>query len=225
MKDVHWVSPSSKNQCHKVDFSGIGEYRLIQRLTMAMVIAVGLAVVGVHAEPIVSFSAVPTGYSPGENFSFEIHLSDVQDLAGYNIELVLTATGGTPGSDFFFVSGVKPTSDYVLNPDPNQFLVAIESPGLFDHLTVSDFLDLNTSTAATGTVAIVTVGTSASFTDPLTLSVAPDSLELFDANIASINNFSHAKDNLPSAQLLVPEPGTFGMVLVLLCLGRRRSHG
>lgn len=194
-----------------------------------MATMVGIVIVmlttGLQADPMISFSGLPAIYTAGGDFSFEVHLSDAQNLSAYDIELVLTHPTGTAGTDYFFLSAATPASNYILNPDPGNFVHGINPPGQFDHLTLSDFMNAGTSSSISGTVAVVTVRTGAALVGSLSISIDSSTLALIDDNLNDIPGFANTASNLPTAQVSdIPEPQTlFTLATLMLLTVHRRS--
>jgi hypothetical protein len=176
------------------------------------------------AAPTLSFAGLPSSLTPGTSFSLVVDLTGASALASYNIELTLSGLGA-PGTDYFFSSAVKPLSHYVFTPDDNHFLSAILSPSQKNRAVLSDFLDtgdISTIAGVNDQVAFVTITTSPTFTGPLNIGLATDSLELLDSQLDPIAGADTIANNPPTAQLSnVPEPGAISLLGIALMLSRR----
>jgi hypothetical protein len=151
----------------------------MERMTLAAVAALVLAVAPARADTLPLILDAPATYTPGSSFTFEVRVPGVVDFAAYSIELVFDIA--VPNSSLAVTA----------TPDPGQYPFPSLSnfqatpggvPGSTT-LTLSDFTSPGVTTTA-GTndlIAVVSVTPGPGFTGPITISVNPDTL-LFDIN-------------------------------------------
>lgn len=195
------------------------------------------------AEASILFPRLPTAYTPGVPFDFDVVFSStVSNLNSLNVELVLSATGSSnpgPGGDFFFdVTGtIYPATQGVFGP-PTGFFVANEFPdGASDRLVLSDFLltgEVDTVSGVNDMIATVTVQTSTDV-GVLSLSIDGSSLFLLTEAGGDVPELSDLVGSLPPASTLpsvtaIPEPSAACLLGALMLLGggvacRRRRNG
>jgi len=190
-------------------------------------IACGLCVCAcAHGDPILAID-VPAAYTPGSSFDVTVRLTGAEDLALYNIEAVVSAEGGIAGTDFYFASAAEPASGYVFDGQANDGFAYNILGSATDHITLSDLLvsgSVDTVAGVNDLLATVTITTTATMTEPLTIDVVESSLEL-DAPGGPILGFNDLKAALPAPTIPIPEP----VALSLLAIGAvgllRRGHG
>ena len=196
------------------------------RLVLAFLVGVLYVCACAHADPILAID-VPAAYTPGSPCDVTVRLTGAEDLALYNIEVVVSAGGGTAGTDFYFASAVEPASRYVFDGQANDGFAYNILGSATDHITLSDLLvsgSVDTVVGVNDIVATVTITTTATMSEPLTVGVVEDSLEL-DAPGGPILGFDALKAALPAPTIPIPEP----VALSLLAIGAvgllRRGRG
>jgi len=168
----------------------------------------------------------PQEYVPGGSITFDVLLTDAQDLSAYFVELVLQADEGTVGSgaDAWFEAPTAPdsASHYVFFDDNDLFQASTGTIGASHVLSIGDDIwpaSVNTVTGVNDLIATVTVRTAASMTGNLYISIDAATLELDDVDGDPIPEFAELKTTLAVADSTefteVPEPAS----LLLLVLG------
>ncbi len=168
-----------------------------------------------HAEPILTIDA-PAAYTPGHTFEVTVRLTGAEDLALYNIEAVVSSSGGTAGEDFHFDSAIQPASRYVFDGQVNDGFVYNILASATDRITLSDLLTsggVNTVVGVNDLVAIVTIATAPTMTETLTIGIVRSSLEL-DAPGGPIWGFDALKASLPAPTISIPEPAALSLLAV-----------
>ncbi len=190
------------------------------RLAVAM-LALGVLTAPVAvADPILTIDA-PGAYAPGVPFDLTVSLTGAESLALYNVELVLSAAGGTAGVDFLFAAAAEPAGEYVFTGEANDGF-AFNILGSAKHrITLSDLLttgSVNTVAGVNDLLAEVTVLTTATMVDDISIAVLADSLELdLPGAGGPIEGFDTLSAALPAPSIPIPEPG--GGVLLALAAG------
>jgi hypothetical protein len=127
------------------------------------------------------FSDLPSTYVPGTSFTFNVSAPDLTDLGAYNVELVFQTTVNP--TNLLTITAAPPTN---LNLYPFGTLDNYLQGGPFVsgnsiHLTLSDFTlsdpGVTTVAGVNDLLAQVTVMPGAGLTGPISISVAPDSLQ------------------------------------------------
>lgn len=168
-----------------------------------------------HAAPI-SMKGLGETYTPGNSFSFEVSLPEIQNLGAYNIDLLLSSNSGVAGVDYFFdVDATIPApSMYVFPTSPNFFDAALVDSFSAHRLTLTDFnfSGVEVLSDVNDLVAIVTIGIESSFQGDLMLSFDIDGLFLDTPAIlpTSVSEFDDIRTNTealePVILTLIPEP-------------------
>ncbi len=195
--------------------------------TAACCVVLLAAATTANAQPAITFENLSASYTPGQDITFTVRLTGAQDLASYNIDLLLTADDGfVAGIDYAFASAVQSPERYVFNPHDGVFLAAINPPGVANRLTLSDFLFASSQTTVAGVndfIADVTISTSAAFTGPLVITTDVNTLELTDLDFNPVAGFDNVV--LPQSTVVVPEPASLALLATagLLLTRRRRA--
>lgn len=183
------------------------------------------------ASPIV-LSDLPTGYTPGEPFAFQVELPPIDDLGAYNIDLLLSSDTGVPGDDYGFDldQTAPPASGYVFPSDAN-FFDALNTEAGGQRLTLTDFDFTGVDVGGLNRiVATVVATTSPGFTGQLSLTVDASSLILDtpDATPTPVAAFddiaSQTATREPEVVGLVPEPATLLLAGIAMLLGQRNRR-
>jgi hypothetical protein len=177
------------------------------------------------AAPILSFEGLPSSYTPGDNFSFEVRLANVANLNSFTIGLTLQAELGAPGVDFFFDDAltIPPATRYVFDPGPGVtpfgFLANAGIYGDASTLALSDLLamgeEVDAMTGLNDLAARIVVTTTRNVGD-LTIGFDPSFLELLRDNGDAVPDFDLLVPSPPAivsvAQTAaVPEPGSLAL--------------
>lgn len=123
----------------------------------------------------IEINGLPSSFTPGQSFSFEVSLPPVANLGAYNIDLLLTGSSGAAGTDFSFnLAGTDvASSGYVFPSAANYFdSVNVDSP-LVQRLSLTDF-DLTGVSVVDGVndrIATVFVDTVGGFDGSLTIAL------------------------------------------------------
>jgi hypothetical protein len=180
------------------------------------------------ASPILTIYA-PSSYASGTAFEITIALTGAEDLSLYNIQLVLSSPTGGEGVDYFFSDATEPLKRYIfkdLETDPPGFQSLI--PDEAKHrITLSDLSILGSVTTgaeANDLVAVVTVMTTVSMVDDLTITVVSNALELDTPDKVPVGGFYELKDSLQVSIVPVPEPASAALFALGVVLLRRRSR-
>ena len=177
------------------------------------------------ASPVLTIDA-PLSFESGTPFDVTIALTGAEDFSLYTIKLILSAPTGSQGVDYFFTGAAEPSDRYVFDglvSDGFAYSILNDS----EHcITLSDLLIFGSVTTVDGVndhVAYVTVGTTASMLDDLTITVVSDSLELDSPASGTIDGFNELKGAIPVSTIPVPEPAS--LLLFTLAAGflTRRS--
>ena len=194
--------------------------RLVLAAWAGCVLTCGAAV----GDPIFHID-VPVGYTPGGTFDVTVELSGAVGLALYNIELELSSTGGTAGTDFYFIGSAEPASRYVFDGTANDgfaFNILDSAP---ERITLSDLLTTGSVSTLAGIndlVADVTIGTSTAMVDDVTVAVVAASLEL-DGESGPIPGYDALKADPPSSSIPIPEPATLALLVGGVWWVKRRA--
>ena len=179
------------------------------------------------ASPLLTIDA-PLSYESGTTFDMIIALTDAEDLSLYTIELILSSPTGLEGVDYFFTDAAEPSERYVFDSQASDgFAYSILNDSKH-RITLSDLLILGSVTTVAGVndlVADVTVTTTVSMIDDLTITVVSDSLELDSPASGVIDGFVELQGALPVSTVPVPEPASallFASAVVLLTRRSRR---
>jgi len=184
---------------------------------------------------------LPDSYTPGEDFSFQVHLEGVTELNSYFIELRIRANGGTPNVDFFLNTDLTgpPVSRYVFGDDDTLFDFLAESNVESNDLVISlsDFLlsndEVDVISGVNDVVANVVISTTRNVGN-LTIEFDTEYLELLGAypSLAPVPGFDElglrplSAVVAPSQTAAIPEPrsGLLWLIafLSLLSAGRCR---
>ena len=199
------------------------------------------ALVLLHAPTLValdfSLEGLPTTYTPGTSFSFNVGLVGAEDLNLYSIDLTMEAESGNPGADFLFDEDLttEPASRYVFGGaglHPDGFVASADVDGGLATLNLSDLLDVgemvDTVSGVNDLVATVTVTTMGDMGD-LTIAFDTTFLELLDDFGDDIPGFDNLTVPPPATVTPIPEPSALilwmsGCIGVLIYQYRRRRR-
>lgn len=191
-----------------------------------------------YAGPILSLDGLPSTFTPGTSFEFDVRLSEAVNLNSYFIELTLEADKGVAGVDFFFESAAQASTDYVFESvDPVDLggFFAATNTTLSNHqrLSLSDFFwdfaaGVTTVAGQDDRIARVRVGTSSGIRT-IRLFFDDTFLELYDANGMSLSDVELTDYTLSAddSRPVVPEPSTLVLSLLggsTIWLVRRRQR-
>jgi hypothetical protein len=159
---------------------------MIARITLLVL----LTAPAVHAGTL-KLVGVPDTYVPGDEWSFDVRLSDVESLASYNIEIEIESDDNL-GPAAVFQPTSPPTAGYVF--PSNEFFAtsARVVSGKRHALTISDFLvgEVDTIDGLNDLVATVTIDTQAELNAAISLSFEIDGLLLDDVDGMPIPEFA-----------------------------------
>lgn len=208
------------------------------------VIAVCLLCFGFFSNPasagiMLSFYDVPTSYTPGEDFAFQVRLEGVTNLNSYFIELRIRADRGAPSVDFSLNADLTrpPLSRYLFGEDDSLFDFLANSVVEDDDLIVSlsGFLlvpgdEVDVISDANDLVATVVISTTRNVGN-LTIEFDTTFLELVDADFEPVPGLDSeiSLGSLvvsPTQTAVIPEPHSRLLWLIaflsILGAGRRR---
>jgi hypothetical protein len=200
----------------------------MHRLVLALAALVTAAsTTPVRADPLPLIVGLPTEYTPGTPFTFELRAPGVVDFTAYSMELIFqTQVDSTSLLTVSATRGVTPEYSFPLGSF--QANTTIAPGGLTQNLLISDTGPaVNTTANVNDLLAIVTVSPSAGFTGSIQLSINPDTLVFLinneggpdispPTNIPIINQ-------APTPVNGVPTPAAWvSMTIGLAILGMRR---
>lgn len=197
-----------------------------------------LAAASAPAAPVLSLQGVPESFVPGDTFTLAVALVGAEQLANYNIRLLLETDAGIAGTDAFFDPLATPPSRYVFADYVQYYagIVGTSPDGLQHRLTVSHWNDpdgdgtlagVTTVAGVNDLIAQVTVHTTASAGN-LQLRIDPDSdwLELETPAGPSIDGYSGLQAALisagPTVVDAIPEPTCLAILLPIGLWALRR---
>jgi hypothetical protein len=165
-------------------------------------------------------------FESGTPFDVTVALTGAEDFSLYTIKLILSSPTGSQGVDYFFSGAAEPSDRYVfdgLASDGFAYSILNDS----EHcITLSDLLISGSATTVDGVndlVAYVTVGTTGSMVDDLTITVVSDTLELDSPASGTIDGFDELKGTLPVSTISIPEPASLLLFALAAGLLTRRS--
>lgn len=178
---------------------------------------------------------LPSNFQPGESFAFDVIIPQTTSLASYQIDLLLSSTTGTAGSDYLFGDVTPATSGYVFPSNADFGDGTNLESSMLQRLSLSDF-DLDGHSTVAGVndrIATVSVQTSAAFMGSLELSVDANRLildgpQIDPTPVPEFNQIVTDTMNQPAMVVsAVPEPGSTCLILGALtaCAGYRRRRG
>jgi hypothetical protein len=162
--------------------------------------------------------------------TFDVLLAGAENVASYNIEVVLEAPGAAVGTDACFAAPAAAAAHYVFGADTAMCASAVRTVGARHYLTLSDWHDpdgdgvldgINTSSDVNDRVARVTLLTSPSLSDSLFVSLNAASLELDTPLVdgqgapVPISGFLALQNGLAAAsprEVAVPEPSSLALL-------------
>ena len=193
-----------------------------------------LACIGsvVQAAPVLTLENVPATYTPGDAFTFDILLVGAEDLASYEVTILLGSSAGVAGTDFKFTGAVK-GSPYVFTADDGLF-DAVLGPDM-TRITINDLLILDpgdtlTVAGVNDTIARVSVMTTAA-AGTLSLMLEAATLMLDTFEFEPIPEISSVLDAPPSATstadaTVIPTPSTAAIGFILcMAMGAVQRRG
>lgn len=177
--------------------------------------ALGLSAGSGFAAVAINFDGLPSSYTPGVAFSFDVRLSGVASLAAYNLEVSVENGAVVPGVDF---NATAVSGNPYLFPSTANFLTSSTPLGNALVVSMSDFNDpdgnfvLDDEPIVPGVndvVARLTVITSPDATDFISLGIEFSTLLLLDADgneVPGSNDPSLPFARIPA--IVVPEVST-----------------
>ena len=128
---------------------------------------------------IVSLDGLPTTYTAGTPFTFDVVLQNYTNLNSFNIELQMSADSGVAGTDYYFTGATGllfNDGNFATSGLPSQFIT------LSDFHNSLEFSGSSTVVATVTGVALFDVGA-------IQISILGGSIELLDFSLAEIPGF------------------------------------
>ncbi|QEG43104.1 PEP-CTERM sorting domain-containing protein [Roseimaritima ulvae] len=215
-------------------------------------LAIGLSLLlpRVASAGMITLDVSDTKFTPGTPFTVSVELPALTNLASYNIDILLSSSTGTAGTDFFFDGGATtaaPTNYVFPAADWFDATSNLDSSST-ERLTLSDFdagfLGYDVVPGVNNSLAQVVVSTLPGFTGELSLSIDTGGLLLdtpdfapnfsfipvveFDGTVVDTSASSPVA--IPSASTAVsavPEPtslSVFAIIGMAVTYSRRRHR-
>lgn len=193
---------------------------------------------------MLTVEGVPTQYTAGDSFSFDVRLQGAENLNEFFIELVLSAESGVADVDFFFdeLQTVQHPTEYVFSDpslNPGGFAAFVITDNNQSILGLSDLLDsgeeVSTSENVNEFIATVVVQTAADIGD-LSIEFDTTFMELTNDAGGPIGGFDNLVTTLDNSSPIViassttnviPEPTSmaiFGGIVALGAVSSRRRR-
>jgi hypothetical protein len=197
----------------------------MRRIAFAVVALVGFCT-PVQAETLPLIDGVPTTYTPGQPFTFTLHVPSLPDFSSYTLELVFSTTVIDPALLAFPI--VAPVGSYVFPTNANFAFQFDAPPGAQEvRLTLSDSvppLGVITVPGANDALATITVVPNAALTGPITLSVGSNTQFLYNMEANSYDPpgpIVIAQAEPPSGNPVPAPPGVALLGVGAMLLGLR----
>jgi hypothetical protein len=200
----------------------------MSRLVLALAALVTATAVPARADTLPLIVGLPTEYTAGTPFTFELRAPGLVDFSAYSLELLFETQGDSTSTlSVSATRGVTP--DYAFPLGSFQSNTTIESGGTIHRLQVSDTGPMvNTTANVNDLLALVTVTPSLGFTGTIQLSVDGGSLVFLvnsevtpeilpPENIPVINPAAPPTNGVPTPAAWV------SMAIGLAILGLRRK--